>query len=112
MQATEVERGFLFATALMAFDLVIGFAASVLFPPTIASTVAGGAAFLEVGVLLVTGGCLMSRQPIQNKDRYTEDGSISKAWRIALIGRQLLITALIVFLYTALLAVATLLSLF
>jgi hypothetical protein len=112
MRAEEVERGFLFAIALMAFDLIIGFAASILFPPTIASTIAGGAAFLEVGVLLITGGCLMSRQPIQNKDRYAADGSISNAWRIALIGRQLLITALIVFLYTALLGVATILSLF
>jgi len=108
----DLERGLLIATALMILNLVIGLAAAILTPPTLASTVASGGAFLEVGVLLVAGGCMMSRQPLQNKDRYTENGSISTAWRIALIGRQMLLAAIILFLYSALVAIAGILLLF
>lgn len=112
MQINDVERGFLFATALVVFDLVLGFAAALLLPPISASAVAGSAAFLEMGVLLVAGGCLMARQPLQNKDRYTEDGSASTTWRIATIGKQLLLSAMILFLYIAILSVATVFSIF
>lgn len=108
----DLERGFLLATALMILNLVVGFAAAIFAPPTIASGVAGGAAFLEVGVLLIAGGCMMSRQPLENKGRYTEDGNITTAWKIALIGRQMLLAAIILFLYSAVVALAGILSIF
>ncbi len=108
----DLERGFFLATALMILNLVVGLAAAIFAPPTIASSVAGGGAFLEVGVLLIGGGCMMARQPLENKDRYTEDGNITTAWKIARIGRQMLLASVILFLYAALVAVAGVLSLF
>jgi hypothetical protein len=112
MLSKELERGILFSTALMLLNLVVGFFAALIAPSVLASTVATGAAFLELGLLLIIGGCLMSRQPIQNKDRYTEDGSITRQWRIALIGKQMLATAAFLFLYSAILTTATVFSIF
>ena len=108
----ELERGFLFATALMVLNLVVGFAAATFAPPILASAVAGGGAFLELGILLIVGGCMTARQPLENKDRYSEDGNITTAWRVALIGRRMLVTALVLFLYAAVVALASVLSLF
>ena len=89
MQDGELEQASLIATALMAVNLLVGFV----------SSVAGGGAFLEFGLLLITGACLMSRQPLEDKDRYTDDGSYSKVWKMALLGRKLLIAALVLFVY-------------
>jgi len=108
----DLERGLLFATALMALNFAVGFAAATFAPPVLASTVAGGGAFLELGLLLIVGGCMMSRQPLENKGRYNEDGNVTTAWKMALIGRQMLLTALILFLYAAIVALASFLSLF
>jgi len=112
IQIQELERSFLLAIALMALNLVVGFTAAIFAPPTLASTIAGGGAFLEIGLLLIVGGCMMARQPLENKDRYAEDGSVTNAWRIALIGKQMLITAFILFLFAAAVAFAGVLSIF
>jgi predicted phage tail protein len=112
MLMKDLERSLILATSLMALNLVVGFSVAVLAPPILTSTVAGGGAFLEIGLLLIVGGCLMARQPLENKGRYTEDGNISTAWRIALIGRQMLLAAFILFLYAAVLAVAGIVVLF
>jgi heme A synthase len=112
MQTEDLERPFLLAIALIALDLVVGFTTAVFAPPILTSTVAGGGAFLEVGLLLIIGGCMTARQPLENKNRYTEDGRVTSAWRIALIGRQMLLTALILFLFTVVVATAGFLSLF
>jgi hypothetical protein len=96
----------------MILDLVVGFTVAVLAPPLLTSTVAEAGAFFEVGLLLIVGGCLMARQPLENKGRYTEDGTITSAWRIALIGRQMLLAALILFLYAAIVALGGIVVLF
>lgn len=112
MPIKEPDIGILLATVLMALNLVIGFAAATFAPPVLASAVAGGGAFLEFGILLIFGSCLLSRQPLENKDRYSEDGSVTPSWRMALLGKQMILAALILFLFTAFVALAGFVSLF
>jgi hypothetical protein len=99
LQIRDLERALLLATALMSLNLLIGFISTLLTQITLMSIVAQGSAFLEFGLLLVLGSCLMSRQPLDNKDRYNDDGSHTTSWRITLIGRQMLLAAVFLFLY-------------
>lgn len=99
MQDGELEQASLIATAFMAVNLLVGFVTALITQTILISSVVSGGAFLEFGLLLITGACLMSRQPLEDKDRYTDDGSYSKAWKIALLGRKLLIAALVLFVY-------------
>ncbi len=46
--------------------------------------------FLEFGIMLVIGGCFMAREPLHEEDRYNEHGEARLAWRVALVGQQLL----------------------
>ncbi|TFG28110.1 hypothetical protein EU528_11735 [Candidatus Thorarchaeota archaeon] len=99
MQIKEIERALLLATILMFMNLIIGFISLLILQTVLVSTIAGGGAFLEFGILLIVGSCLMSRQPLDDKDRYNDDGSHTKMWRFALIGQRLLFAALFLFLY-------------
>ncbi|TFH00161.1 hypothetical protein E4H12_00140 [Candidatus Thorarchaeota archaeon] len=106
MQQQEIERALLLATALMSVNLFIGFISLLILQTVLVSTIAGGGAFLEFGFLLIIGSCLMSRQPLENKDRYNEDGTLTKAWRFALFGQRLMFAALFLFLYFVAVSVA------
>jgi len=99
MQKREIEQALLIATTLMIVNIIGGLVSILITQTILISSVAGGGAFLEFGLLLITGACLMSRQPLEDKDRYTDDGSPSNTWKIALLGRKLLIAALFLFLY-------------
>ncbi|MBN2229173.1 MAG: hypothetical protein JW779_06225 [Candidatus Thorarchaeota archaeon] len=112
MLIKDIERGLLIATGLLILDLVIGFIINIINPLILASSTAGGIAFLEVGIALIVGGCLMARQPLDNKDRYTDSGEDTPAWRMAKLGRVILVTGAILFLYTAIIALAGLYSIF
>lgn len=100
----DLERGLLIATVLMTINLAIGFAVTIVSEELYMSLIANGGAFIEIAVLLIVGGCLMSRQPLQDMGRLEEDGSYSSAWRIALYGRQMLLAAMILFLYLMILS--------
>ncbi len=50
------------------------------------------------------GGCMLSRQPLKDEDRYQEDGTPTSGWRIALIGRKMIATAIFLFIYAAAIA--------
>jgi hypothetical protein len=102
MVAGEIQQSFLLATFLMLLDVVLGVAVSIILQNPMMSNVAAICAFIEIGVLLVVGGCLMARQPLDTEDRYTSDGTPTPGWRIALIGRRLLITAVFLFPYAGL----------
>lgn len=99
MAGGEIQQAFLLATFLVLLDLVFGVAVSIIAQAPLVSYVAASGAFIEIGVALVVGGCLMARQPLDTEDRYTSDGTPTSGWRIALIGRRLLITAAILFPY-------------
>ena len=48
----------------------------------------------------------MSRQPLENKDRYNDDGTLTRAWRMALFGQRLLVAALFLLLYLIAVSIA------
>ena len=87
MQDGELEQASLIATALMAVNLLVGFVTALITQTILISSVAGGGAILEFGLLLITGACLMSREPLEDKDSFTDDGSYSIVWNMALLGR-------------------------
>lgn len=70
--------------------------------PFLVFGVASNLLFLEFGGSLVIGGCLMSRQPLEDEKRYNEQGEAVTSWRWALRGRLLLIMAFFLLLYAAL----------
>ncbi len=47
----------------------------------------------EFGVLFLVGSCLMARDPLEDENRYNEDGSPARAWKYTLIGREVLLVA-------------------
>jgi hypothetical protein len=101
----EFERGMLYGTGLMILNLLIGFVATIVLATPMIGVIAGSGAFLELGVLLILGGCLMSRQPLKDEDRYKEDGSPVSTWRLALLGRQAIVTGVFLFIYALVIAV-------
>ncbi|MFW9887639.1 MAG: hypothetical protein ACFFER_05615 [Candidatus Thorarchaeota archaeon] len=104
MVGGEIQQSFILATFLLLFDVVLAVAVSIIAQAPIVSYVAASIAFIEIGVLLVVGGCLMARQPLDTKDRYTSDGTPTYGWRIAVIGRRLLVAAVFLFPYAGLLS--------
>lgn len=63
---------------------------------------------LEFAVLLILGGCLMARQPLEDKGRFDASGKPSMSWRMAIYGRELLTTSVFVLVFSLLFAVAAL----
>lgn len=104
----DLERGLLLATCLMSINLVIGFAVTITTQRLQTSAIAGDGGFIEFGVLMIVGGCLMSRQPLHDSGRYTKDGEPTSAWRMARIGKQLLYAGVILFVYVAILSLSSL----
>ena len=101
----EFERGMLYGTGLMIVNLLVGFIATIALAAPMIGVIAGSGAFLELGVLLILGGCLMSRQPLKDEDRYKEDGSPVSTWKLALLGRQAIATGVFLFIYALVIAI-------
>ena len=101
----EIERGMIYGTGLMVINIFLGFVATLLLATPMIGTIAGGGAFLEMGIFLILGGCLMARQPLKDEDRYNEDGSPVSTWKMALIGRQILAAGIFLFIYAAVIAI-------
>lgn len=56
----------------------------------------------EFGVLLILGACLMSRQPLDDDKRYDSDGNPTRAWRYALLGREILLASVFLLAFSGL----------
>lgn len=107
MWKNDLERGMIFATGIMIINLLIGFIATIFLASPMTGSFSAGSAFLEMGVLLMIGGCLMSRQPLKDEDRYSDDGSPTSAWKMALFGRQIIFTSVFLFLYAGIVTLIT-----
>ena len=99
MWEKDLERGVIIATGLMIVNLVIGFISTLMSATPMTASTAASIAFLEIGVFLILGGCMMSRQPLKDEDRLDETGQPTSAWKIALLGRQMLFAAVFLFAY-------------
>jgi len=94
------------ASILVVIDLVVGL---ILFVSTGTESVSRHASnllILEFGIMLIVGGCLMARQPLEDKKRYDESGKPTASWRVALLGRKILMSSIFIFVFSILLAFA------
>ena len=103
MWKDDLERGLLYATLLMSLNITIGFIATLATALPLIAYIAGTGALIELGLMMIVGGCLMSRQPLQESGRYNADGTATNAWKMAVIGRRLLFGAVILLLYSMIL---------
>ncbi len=108
MWEKDFERGMIIGTGFMITNLLIGFIATIVLVTPMTGAIAGGGAFLEMGIFLILGACLMSRQPLKDEDRYKEDGSPKTSWKMAIIGRQLIFTGIFLFTFAAIIAIISL----
>ena len=97
MWEKDLERGVIVATAFMMVNLIIGFIATIVYAAPLTASTSASLAFLEIGFFLIVGGCMMSRQPLKDEDRFDKDGLPKSAWRLALIGRQMLFAGVFLF---------------
>lgn len=63
----------------------------------------------EFALLMILGGCLMARQPLEDEKRYDEQGRPVTGWVLYQIGRELLLIGLFILLYGAVILFASLL---
>ncbi|TFH10698.1 MAG: hypothetical protein E4H14_02010 [Candidatus Thorarchaeota archaeon] len=104
----DLERGMMIGTGFMVINLFIGFLATIALAIPMTGVVSNGGAFLEMGIFLMLGGCLMSRQPLKNEARYDENGAPASTWKLAIIGRQMIFAGVFLFLYAAIIAIISL----
>jgi hypothetical protein len=94
-----LKRGFMWGTVLTAFVLVAGLIASLIVQAMVLFYIIGILTFLGSGILLLLGGCLFSRQPLDDEKRHDSDGNPTPVWKRSLLGLHLMTTAIILFFY-------------
>jgi hypothetical protein len=94
------------ASVFVIADLMIAFAAVAIQGTGSFLQHASNLLILEFGIMLVAGGCLMSRQPLEDKKRYDSSGKPTTSWEIALLGREILVSSMFVLIFSILLALA------
>lgn len=99
MWKPAVQRGLLIATLLMSLIVVVSLTASVIAQVSLFGYLVGVFSFLGTGLLLILGGCLYARQPLEDEKRHKADGSPAPSWRRAQLGLRLMIASLFLFLY-------------
>ncbi len=99
MWIEDLEKGLMYSAVLMVINLGVGFAATLVLQEPLMYFTASSLAFIELALMLILGGCLMARQPLDNKDRYDSDGNFTKEWKMFRLGRQFLLAAILLFLY-------------
>ena len=109
MWKAAVMQGIGVATLLMSLILIVGFVGSVVVEISIFRYAVEIIAFSLTGVLLLVGGCMFSRLPLQDSKRYDDEGNPNTSWRMALLGFRLMVASVFLFLYGFLF---TLLSIF
>ncbi len=71
-------------------DILIAFLTLVVLGDVSVFYIVSNLLFFEFAGMLVVGGCLMARQPLEDDKRYDDDGVPVASWRAALIGRKIL----------------------
>jgi hypothetical protein len=94
------------ASTLVVIDLILGLILSVSSGTGSVLHHASNLLVLEFGIMLIVGGCLMSRQPLEDKKRYDESGKPTASWRAAMMGRRILTSSMFVLMFSILFAFA------
>jgi hypothetical protein len=94
-----LKAGFMWGTVLTALILVTGLIASVATQALVFFYIVGILTFVGSGILLLLGGCLFSRQPLDDEKKLDSNGAPTPVWKRALLGLDLMASAIILFLY-------------
>lgn len=84
------------ASVLAVLDILLALLLLVAFGNVSVFYTASNFLFAEFAGMLIIGGCLMARQPLEDSKRYDDTGNPVKSWRSALIGKNLLGASLFV----------------
>ncbi|MHA2303338.1 MAG: hypothetical protein ACXACD_20535 [Candidatus Thorarchaeota archaeon] len=99
MWMNALKSGFIWGTVLTALVLTTGLVASLIAQSMVLFYIAGILTFMGSGILLFLGGCLFSRQPLVDEKRFNSNGTPTPVWKRALLGLDLMSTAIILFFY-------------
>ena len=94
------------ASVLIVIDLIVGLALFLGLGTGSLFHNASNLLILEFGIMLIVGGCLMARQPLEDEARYDASGNPTASWQVALVGRKILISSVYVLLFSILFAFA------
>jgi len=94
-----IRLGIIFASFIMSVIAVGSLIVSLILQTFVFGYMVGLLTFLATGTLLLFGGCLYARQPLDDDKRYNTDGSPVPSWRRALFGLRLMIASVFLFLY-------------
>ncbi|MFX0054558.1 MAG: hypothetical protein ACFFAX_06650 [Promethearchaeota archaeon] len=94
-----LKGGLVWGTVLTALILSTGVVASLIAQAMVFFYIAGVLTFLGSGILLLLGGCLFARQPLDDEKRLESDGTPTSVWKRALLGLDLMVAAIFLFLY-------------
>ncbi len=99
---SEIQFSLAIATILVSVDIGIAFVMLLIYINYSAFYVISTLLILEFGIMLILGALLMSRQPLDEAKRYDDEGNPVQSWKIALIGRSVLMSSLFVLAFAAL----------
>ena len=90
------------ATIITVTDILIGFIAFFLIVGVLIFYVVSNLLIIEFAVMLILGSCLLARQPLNDENRFDENGNPTSAWRIALLGKRIMMSSLFVAMFAVL----------
>ncbi len=87
------------AALIVGTDFAAGLIGLLLLPGFELFGFVSGISILEFGVLILMGGCLGLREPLDESHRYDDEGRAVLSYKLAVTGRRLVLVGLFVFLY-------------
>ena len=105
MNKDEILKALKITIILVIINIIIGFIWILVDNLSLISSTATAIGFLELALFLISGACLLARDPINEDDRFDEVGQPTTGFKMVLYGRILLISAILLFLFMGLILV-------
>lgn len=90
------------ASLLALVDIIIGFISYLINPSFGMLSTTSTFLFIEFALMLIVGGCMMAREPLEDEKKFAPDGNPVVGWRMTLIGRKILLGGAFAFLFSLL----------
>ena len=101
---SETHRFIAEVMAITAFIIVINLVGVFIFAvfnqSAFSLTLVSNLLFFELAFLFVVGGCLMSRQPLDEEKRYDENDNPVITWKLAIWGKRIIMIAVLLLVFT------------
>ena len=106
---SNVRKGLLealaYASLILVLDIFVALLSFFVNPAVWVLYSASNFVIVEFAILLIIGGCLAAREPLDDEKKTDEYGKPTESWKAAMLGKKMLVTALILLLYGAVLVV-------